>query len=318
MSGAGVGAALGRLPRAAATRARSVLTPSPKARVRALAVLVLALALAALYMLWFRDSGLVRVEKVTVTGLTARSAPRIQAALSEAAGGMTTLHVREDELERAVADFSVVHHLRVSPDFPHGLRIEVIERTAVAVAVDSSGKRVAVAGDGMVLPDVTPAGDLPSVQVDGLLPRWKLGDPDALLSVTVIAAAPRALAARIETVREESRGIVVELTGGPLVILGDRARLEAKWAATARVLAEPDADGAEYVDVRIPERPVAGGLAIEPIPPEPGTEVAPAAPAPVAPEAAPAVPEPAPGAVPGAAAPPAPNTQPGVETTTQP
>jgi cell division protein FtsQ len=314
VSGASSGAALGRLPRAAATRARSALSPSPKSRVRLLALLVAALALAALYLLWFRDSSVVRVEKVTVTGLTARNAPRIQAALTEAARGMTTLHVREDDLERAVADFSVVHHLRVRPDFPDALRIEVVERTAVAVALDSTGKRTAVGGDGTILRDVSPAGDLPVVRLDGVLPRWKLGDPDALRSVHVIAAAPRALAARIEAVREETRGIVAELGEGPLVILGDRARLEAKWAAAARVLADPSADGAEYLDVRIPERPVAGGLAIAPTAPEAAAEEAPAAPAPVAPEPAP----PAPEAAPGAAPPPAANTQPGVESPATP
>jgi cell division protein FtsQ len=314
VSGVSLPAALGRLPRAAARGARSALSPSPKLRARLLALVLGALALAALYMLWFRDSSLVRVEKVTVTGLTARNAPRIQAALTEAARGMTTLHVREGDLERAVAEFSVVHHLRVSPDFPDGLRIEVIERAAVAVAVDSSGKRTAVAGDGTILRDVSPAGDLPEVRVNGLLPRWRLGDPDAMRSVTVIAAAPRALAARIESVRQETRGIVAELTEGPLVILGDRARLEAKWAAAARVLADPGADGAEYVDVRIPERPVAGGLALEPAAPEAAVEEPPPAPAPVGPETAPAAPE----AARDATAPPRPSPQPQVETTPPP
>ncbi|MEJ7718360.1 MAG: hypothetical protein WKF31_10505 [Thermoleophilaceae bacterium] len=50
---------------------------------------------------------------------------------------------------------------------------------------------------------------------------------------------------------------------GPAVVLGDLGDLKVKWAATARVLADPASRGAAYVDVRMPERPVAGGL-VEP------------------------------------------------------
>jgi hypothetical protein len=41
-------------------------------------------------------------------------------------------------------------------------------------------------------------------------------------------------------------------------VFGSRARLAEKWAAAARVVSDPKAAGAAYVDVRIPERPVAG------------------------------------------------------------
>jgi cell division protein FtsQ len=50
------------------------------------------------------------------------------------------------------------------------------------------------------------------------------------------------------------------MTGGPAIWLGGAARLEAKWAAAAAVLAQQSSQGATYIDARIPERPVAGGL----------------------------------------------------------
>jgi cell division protein FtsQ len=54
--------------------------------------------------------------------------------------------------------------------------------------------------------------------------------------------------------------VVAQLEDGTELVFGAPERLAAKWAAAARVLAAEDAEGATYVDVRIPERPVAGGL----------------------------------------------------------
>ena len=66
---------------------------------------------------------------------------------------------------------------------------------------------------------------------------------------------------------------MAELRDGPELIFGDDSRRRAKWTAAARVLADPEAEGAAYVDVRIPGRPAAGGLTAETAAP-----VAPAAP----------------------------------------
>jgi cell division protein FtsQ len=50
----------------------------------------------------------------------------------------------------------------------------------------------------------------------------------------------------------------VTLRNGPLLEFGDGVRARAKWIAAARVLGDPRGAGASYLDVRIPERPVAG------------------------------------------------------------
>ena len=59
----------------------------------------------------------------------------------------------------------------------------------------------------------------------------------------------------------------MKLRNGPQIIFGDATRIDAKWAAAAAVLADSRAKGATYVDVRLPERPVAGGLASESLAP---------------------------------------------------
>jgi hypothetical protein len=60
------------------------------------------------------------------------------------------------------------------------------------------------------------------------------------------------------------------MRNGPDLIFGDATDLEAKWAAAARVLADASSRGATYVDLRLPERPAAGGLpaqTLEPVEP---------------------------------------------------
>jgi cell division protein FtsQ len=59
------------------------------------------------------------------------------------------------------------------------------------------------------------------------------------------------------------------MNDGPKLYFGGAARLEAKWGAAAQVLAHRSSRGASYVDLRIPERPVAGGLKPRPAEPQP-------------------------------------------------
>jgi cell division protein FtsQ len=228
-----------------------------------------SLAIGSLYMLWFRDSTFVSVEKVTVTGLTSKDAKTLRRSLVAAASSMTTLHVDHERLDQVVAGYPVVRDLRVSTDFPHALRIEVVEHHPAAMAV-AGGSRVPVAGDGTVLRGLPVHGKLPELKLKGALPPERLSEPRALRLARVAGGAPAALSSRLANVHEEKeRGIVVEMREGPLLIFGALSRVSDKWAAAARVLADPQAKGATYIDVRLPERPAAGGVAAETLAPLP-------------------------------------------------
>jgi cell division protein FtsQ len=50
------------------------------------------------------------------------------------------------------------------------------------------------------------------------------------------------------------------LRNGPVLYFGGTERLRAKWIAASRVLADRSSAGATYLDLRLPERPAAGGL----------------------------------------------------------
>ena len=133
--------------------------------------------------------------------------------------------------------------------------------------------------------------------IQGLKGKPKLPEVDHRL-LAAAGAAPPALLERIETNRRTDRGLVAELAKGPEIVLGTQTRLRAKWAAAAAVMADEGAKGAKYVDVRLPERPVAGGL---PAPePEPG-EAAPEETEPAAPTAPQATPQVTPQTTPQAA-----------------
>jgi cell division protein FtsQ len=316
---------LPRVPRLSQVgdRARALLA-SKRLRRRLLVLAAALLVLGSGYQFWLRDSSLVAVEEVTVTGLSTSDAERVRIALAGAGRDMTTLHVDHEALERAVAGFPVVRELEVTTDFPHGLRIHVVEHVPAAIAVGDGG-RVAVAGDGTILSGIRVEGRLPIVEVEGSLGVEQLRDPTALASAAIAGSAPSALRGRLEEVAVDGDlGQVARLREGPELVFGDASRVRAKWAAAARVLADLEASGATYIDVRIPGRPAVGGLPAETIVPvapagvtstiPPGTEAGAAAATATDPAATGTVPPatgtvpPADGTVPPAEAPAAPGT----------
>jgi cell division protein FtsQ len=225
-------------------------------------VLVAAAALAILLVaggawLWLRDSSLVAVNRVTVTGESGPDAGQIRLALTAAARNMTTLDVQVNQLRMAVAPYPVVKELSVSTQFPHGMRIRVIEQVPVAV-VSAGGQRIAVAGNGTLLRDVIPGASLPTIAL-AVMPGGTRLTGAARTEASLVAAAPSELLARIGQVfTTASHGLAVQLRNGPSIYFGSAGRLGAKWAAAAAVLADPSSDGAPYIDVTVPGRPAAG------------------------------------------------------------
>jgi cell division protein FtsQ len=214
--------------------------------------------------LLLRNSSLVSVEHVRVSGLHGPEARAIETALTGAANHMSTLDVHAGTLRAAVASFPVVRTIRTIPSFPHGLRIEVTEQLPVA-ALTIGGTRTAVAADGVVLGPALLSGSLPALN-DGQGPAatphegQHLKDQSLLAELTVLGAAPKPLervTARVFT-SPGNQGLTVAMRDGLLVYFGDGARPHAKWLSLARVLADPSSAGASYIDVRLPERPAAG------------------------------------------------------------
>jgi cell division protein FtsQ len=236
-------------------RARFALRSRRTRRALLVAIVLVALLLGG--WLWLRDSSLVAVTRVRVTGASGPDAGAIRGALAGAARGMTTLDVNMSQLRTAVVPFPVVADLRVSTQFPHGMRIRVIERPPVAV-VSVAGRNIAVASDGMLLHDMSVSSPLPVIPLSVPPGGPRLTGP-ALEAIRVLAAAPAQLLPRIgQVTTRPSHGLVAQIRGGPSVYFGDASSARAEWIAATTVLADPGSAGAAYIDVTDPGRPAAG------------------------------------------------------------
>jgi cell division protein FtsQ len=242
-------------------------TRLPRPPLRATAAFLCVTGVLGGLWLWLRDSPLVAVRDVTVTGVSGPDAARVREALADAARDMTTLHVNKGELRTAVDPYPTVLDVSTHADFPHRLRIAVRERNPIG-AVVAGTQRVPVAADGTLM-RTTPDAGLPEISAKALPGGSHPSDPEIRHAIAVLAAAPPALRARARRVYVGPRGWTLPLRNGPVLYFGGSERLAAKWAAVVTVLADPTSTGATYLDVRLPERPAAGGL--EP-PPDATTE----------------------------------------------
>lgn len=242
---------------------RPARRPVSRARVwmrRAVAVAALGAVLACGYMLWLRDSSLVAVTDVRVVGAKSAERAQIRDSLAQAARGMTTLHVREQELADAVSSYSTVESVSASPRYPNGLTIEVRERAPVAL-LDAEGRDLPVAGDGTVLAGIPTAGlDLPALEGETARSGRRLAG-EAAQGARVLGASPGPLLPLVERASADADGVVVELSDDITLTFGDASDAEVKWAAAARILADEGLSGVGYIDLRAPERPAVGGAA---------------------------------------------------------
>ncbi len=221
-------------------------------------VLVLAAALTGAFF-WVRQSSLVAVQRVTVTGVSGPAAGAIRQTLVQTAERMTTMDMDSRRLRAAVARYSFVRSLRVSVRLPHSATIAVFEQVPVGVL---DGTTVSAHGD--LLRGVSPSSQtLPRITTSSSR-STSAASPNAVggtarADVYLLAAAPYPIIAKLATAGwQPGRGLAVTLRNGPVVYFGDDTQLAAKWRSVIRVLADPSSTGASYIDVTDPNRPAAG------------------------------------------------------------
>ncbi len=233
----------------------------PRRPLLVLGVLVLAVA-SFFAWTWFRDSPLVKVRHVEITGVSnSPDAESIKRDLRQATLAMTTLNIDAARLEHAVSEYPIVRSVSASGDFPSTVQVEVHEYAPVAVLTGPDGRAVPVAFDGTLLPRAAKL-KLPSVAVSKTPTEDGFESVRVRVLVQVLAGAPAPLRQDLDRayLAEES-GIQVAMHDGPTLEFGTSRRVEAKWASATRVLAAPSSLGASEIDVRLPERPAARGFA---------------------------------------------------------
>jgi cell division septal protein FtsQ len=231
-------------------------------RLRSLRTLVLVLMLALILWvgwLWYRSSSFVKVEHVTVAGLSGPDIPQIREALTSSAMGMTTLDMNIAKLESAVQRYTYVQSLTVTGHGAHDISINVTEQVPVAL-VNIGGNQQVVDADGRLLPDTTIThGALPLVPISAPPAGTTITEAGPRAAIAVLAAAPYALMAHIENATSTSaHGVIVQLRHGPQLYFGQSSQLHQKWQAAVAVLQDRDSAGASYIDVTDPQRPAAG------------------------------------------------------------
>jgi cell division protein FtsQ len=233
----------------------------PRSQRRLLKALAIALALAAALAggwLWLRDSSLVSVDHVHITGLHGPGASGIRDALTRTASDMTTLDLDTATLRSAVAPYAAVKSIAIHTHPPHSITVDVTMNIAVATLV-TGAQTSAVGADGALLSGVSTL-HVPAITVATPQGGRYATGRGVRSEIAVAATAPEPLRRHLMTVFRGPRGLSARLRNGPLLYFGSRQRLTAKWAAIARVLGDPAAAGAAYLDASVPERVAAGGL----------------------------------------------------------
>jgi cell division protein FtsQ len=224
--------------------------------------LLLGLALVAvgavLYMA-ARTTSMFAIQRVEVTGLAPGPASEVRQALAPLEGrSLVTLD--SEELARRLAALPIVRSFTYDRDFPHTLRVAAVAERPVAV-LRRGGESWLVSAGGRVLARV-PAGFEPALariwvsRAVDVGPGVTLDDPSGGLAARAVGVGwVMRLPDPVHSVRPGDE-LVLTLRSGLELRLGTARDLALKLAIAAQILPRLDL-GARYLDVSVPERPVA-------------------------------------------------------------
>lgn len=233
----------------------SRLTPSGRSLLTGLLILLAGLGLYAAA----RTTSAFAVDRIAVLGASPEVAADVRKALAPALGE-SLLGLDLDELRRRAETVPMVASASLDRAFPHTLELAVVPEVPVAVLRQGSSSWLAAAG-GRVVAELD-RGARPR------LPRiWlkrnvdvRVGETlDGLPRRAVTAVAPlveRPLPSAVNSVLAGPDGLSLALRSGVELRLGDATDIAVKLEVARRVL--PQLGDLRYLDVSVPERPVAG------------------------------------------------------------
>ena len=207
-----------------------------------------------------RSTSAFAVDRIAVRGASSEVAADVRKALAPALGE-SLLGLDLDDLRHRAEQVPMVASASFDRGFPHTLEIAVVPEVPVAVLRQGSSSWLAAAGGRVVA--VLDKGALPG------LPRiWLKRDVDVRVgeSLTglqrraVTAVAPlveRPLPSAVNSVVAGRGELALTLRSGIELRLGDTSDLPVKLEVARRVLPQLG-DVSGYLDVSVPERPVAG------------------------------------------------------------
>lgn len=184
-------------------------------------LLVLALIATGIWLVGF--SSVLAVRSVQVNGTRTLSAADIR-AVAAVPDGAPLARIDIEAVQQRVAAVKQIESAQVERQWPHTVRIRIVERTAL-YAVPRAGEMLLVDRFGVAFLTV------PADEADGL-PRAEIdGEPDDLLAplATVVAALPESLQQQVRRIEASGRdSIELHLTGGRTVFWGSESESELK------------------------------------------------------------------------------------------
>lgn len=239
---------------AAAAEARFAERIASRRRTRwiraGIGALVAVVLVAAGWLVCF--SSVLAVKSVQVAGELKRlDAEQVERVAKVPRGGSLAL-LDTGPIEARVRALAPVAEVSVSRKFPNTVRIEVTERTPVAVLDTPQGRRL-VDAEGVAY---ATAGDTGSRYVVIETKQDEL-PPEALISVSrMIEALPELIRAKVETVEADTaEDMTVVLSDGRRVVWGSPEEPEFKTKVLDILLREKSTKSARTFDVSVPEAP---------------------------------------------------------------
>jgi cell division protein FtsQ len=237
------------------------VVPSGRSLLLALGAVSIAVGLYGLA----RETSLFAVRSIEVEGASGAVATDVRSAL-RSYEGRSLVAVNAGAVEQRADALPAVRSAVVDRAFPHTIRIRIVPEEPVAV-LRRAGESWLASARGRVIQSIE-RGSRPT------LPRIWLPSATELQEGAFLSDAPGALAARslaalvgsgfpnrISFVRALDGQITLGLRGGLEIELGPPVDLRLKIAIARGILpllALPGKGGPDYLDLTVPERPVAG------------------------------------------------------------
>jgi cell division septal protein FtsQ len=255
-----VGEKVLRLPQ---RRGFDVLRFAPSGRSFAIGAALVFVA-AGLYGL-ARETSMFAVRSIEIEGASPALAAEVRAEL-RSFDGRSLVAVNGHAVEQRVNGLAAVHGSVVDRSFPHTLRIRVLPELPVAV-LRRGAESWLVSARGRVIATLALGAqrDLPRIWLPSRTEIAKgtflTDEPGALAARSLAAFVGSGFSNRIAFVRALDGQITLGLRGGLEIRLGGPIDLRLKIAIARGILpslALPGRGGPDYLDITVPERPVAG------------------------------------------------------------
>jgi cell division septal protein FtsQ len=233
--------------------------PPPQTRQRllpVLAALVLVSAAIGTYVA-ARQTGIFALERIEVVGASPAVAAQVRATLRPYLGH-SLVRFDSGAAARMLSTVAEVADTRFDRAFPHTLKVRVRTERAVAVLRQGSDAWLVSSSARVLRRLERPYPRLPRIWVPRsaeITVNSTLGGLGAQGVAALAPLKPLRVAAHVQQVRAGDGELTLLLDSGTEIRLGDSGDLRLKLAIAKQLL--PVTGGATYLDISVPERPVA-------------------------------------------------------------